>query len=197
MKNFIKSVIFTGLLTAMPLGAQPHTYQVDGAHSKVGFTVTHLQLSEIDGRFNDFQGSVVWDAKKPENSKVQFTVKADSIDTGNAKRDAHLKNDDFFAADKFPTLTFSSTSVKKLSGEKYSLIGDLTVHGVTKRVTLPATIKGPVDPLGQGKMAIGFDSRFKINRIDYGVGAGWQGGSDKLVGHDVFITVKGEAYRGE
>lgn len=197
MKNLFRAIALIGLLTAAPLWAKPQTYRVDGAHSHVGFSATHLQLSEVDGRFNDFEGTVQWDEKEPANSRIQFSVKIDSVDTGNAKRDEHLKSDDFFSAEKFPTMTFTSTSIKKLEGDKYSLVGDLTIHGVTKSVTLPLTVKGPVDPFGKGQKAIGFDSRFKINRIDYGVGAGWQGGSDKLVGHDIFITVKGEAHQGE
>lgn len=194
MTSFFRTIVLAGLLTAAPLWAKPITYQVDSVHSHVGFSALHLQLAEVDGRFNDFRGTVHWDDKNPANSKIQFSVKIDSVDTGNAKRDEHLKSDDFFSAEKFPTMTFTSTSIKKLNDEnKYSLVGDLTIHGVTKRVTLPLTMRGPLDPHGKGLQAIGFDSRFKINRIDYGVGANWQGGSDKLIGHDIFITVKGEA----
>lgn len=195
MKKTFQSLLLAALLTVGQTWAEPVSYPVDGAHSRVGFTVTHLQLSEVDGWFDNFSGTVNWDEKDPSKSKIAFSVKATSIDTGNEKRDGHLKSDDFFAVEKFPTLSFTSTSVKKLSDNKYSLVGDLTIHGVTKRVTLPATIKGPVDAFGNGKKILGFDSRFKINRIDYGVGAGWQGGSDKLVSHDVFINVKGEAHQ--
>ena len=113
------------------------------------------------------------------------------------RRDGHLKSPDFFDTAKYPTLTFETTSVEALSGNKYALTGDLTMHGVTKRITVPATIRGPVDAMGNGSLSLGFSTTFKVNRIEYGVGAGWKGGSDKVVGHDVFVSIKGEAHQGK
>lgn len=197
MKKFMMTVLLGAALSAQPILAQPKTYQVDGTHSRVGFSVTHLQLSEVEGRFGEYEGTIKWDAEKPAKSKIEFTVKADSIDTDNDRRDGHLKSPDFFDTAKYPTLTFETTSVEPLSGDKYALTGDLTMHGVTKRVTLPATIRGPVDAMGNGKMSLGFSTSFKVNRIDYGVGAGWKGGSDKVVGHDVFVSIKGEAHQSQ
>ena len=197
MKKTLAAVMLGAALLAQPILAQPKTYDVDGAHSRVGFSVTHLQLSEVEGRFGNYQGTINWDADKPANSKIKFTVKADSIDTGNDQRDGHLKSPDFFDTAKYPTLTFETTSVEPLSGNRYALTGDLTMHGVTKRVTVPATIKGPVDAMGQGNLSLGFSTSFKVNRIDYGVGSGWKGGSDKIVGHDVFVSIKGEAHQGK
>ena len=184
-------------LTLMGFIANPvaaKEYQVDSAHSKIGFSVTHLQLSEVEGRFNDFSGKFDWNADNPASSSLTFTAKTDSVNTDNAKRDSHLKNDDFFAADKYPELKFESTKIEKLSGDRYNVTGNLTAHGVTKKISVPATIKGPVDLFGDGKESLGFRATFKINRIDYGIGSGWKGGSDKVVGHDVFITVQGEAH---
>ena len=184
-------------LTLMGFIANPvaaKEYQVDSAHSKIGFSVTHLQLSEVEGRFNDFSGKFDWNADNPASSSLTFTAQTDSVNTDNAKRDSHLKTDDFFAADKYPELKFESTKIEKLSGERYNVTGNLTAHGVTKKISVPATIKGPVDLFGDGKQSLGFRATFKINRIDYGIGAGWKGGSDKVVGHDVFITVQGEAH---
>ena len=197
MKKTLATVMLGAALLAQPLLAQPKTYEVDGAHSRVGFSVTHLQLSEVEGRFGDYQGTINWDAEKPANSKIKFTVKADSIDTDNDRRDGHLKSPDFFDTAKYPTLTFEITSVEALSGNKYALTGDLTMHGVTKRITVPATIRGPVDAMGNGSLSLGFSTTFKVNRIEYGVGAGWKGGSDKVVGHDVFVSIKGEAHQGK
>ena len=197
MKKTLATVMLGAALLAQPLLAQPKTYEVDGAHSRVGFSVTHLQLSEVEGRFGDYQGTINWDAEKPANSKIKFTVKADSIDTDNDRRDGHLKSPDFFDTAKYPTLTFEITSVEALSGNKYALPGDLTMHGVTKRITVPATIRGPVDAMGNGSLSLGFSTTFKVNRIEYGVGAGWKGGSDKVVGHDVFVSIKGEAHQGK
>ena len=156
--------------------------------------MTHLQLSEVEGRFNDFSGKFDWNADNPASSSLTFTAQTDRVNTDNAKRDSHLKTDDFFAADKYPELKFESTKIEKLSGERYNVTGNLTAHGVTKKISVPATIKGPVDLFGDGKQSLGFRATFKINRIDYGIGAGWKGGSDKVVGHDVFITVQGEAH---
>ena len=195
MKKKVLSVLTA--LTLMGFIANPvaaKEYEVDSAHSKIGFSVTHLQLSEVEGRFNDFSGKFDWNADKPASSSLSFTAKTNSVNTDNAKRDSHLKTDDFFAADKYPELKFESTKIEKLSGERYNVTGNLTAHGVTKKISVPATIKGPVDLFGDGKQSLGFRATFKINRIDYGIGAGWKGGSDKVVGHDVFITVQGEAH---
>ena len=195
MKKKVLSVLTALTLMgfiANPVGAKE--YQVDSAHSKIGFSVTHLQLSEVEGRFNDFSGKFDWNADNPASSSLTFTAKTDSVNTDNAKRDSHLKNDDFFAADKYPELKFESTKTEKLSGDRYNVTGNLTAHGVTKKISVPATIKGPVDLFGDGKESLGFRATFKINRIDYGIGSGWKGGSDKVVGHDVFITVQGEAH---
>ena len=169
-------------------------YEVDSAHSSLGFSVTHLQLSDVEGRFNDFSGTFDWNASNPEKSSIQFSAKTSSINTNNQKRDNHLRSDDFFDADKYPSLTFKSTKIEKLSGDRYNVTGELSAHGVTKTISVPASIKGPVDLFGDGKESLGFRATFKINRIDYGIGSGWQSGSDKVVGHDVFITVKGEAH---
>ncbi len=191
----ILSVWLFVVAMAVPSVAKP--FVVDSAHSTIGFSVTHLQLSEVEGRFNSFDGSIDWNKDKPEASKINFTVNVNSVDTANKKRDEHLLSDDFFAADKFKTMTFKSTSVSHLSGDKYKVVGDLTIHGVTKSIVLSANIKGPIDAFNDGSESIGFKTTFKINRIQYGVGDGWKGGSDKIVGHDVFITIKGEAHEPE
>lgn len=170
-------------------------FTVDSAHSSIGFTVTHLQLSEVEGRFNDFTGTFDWKAGNPAQSKLEFSAKTSSVNTDNAKRDAHLQSEDFFHTAKFPTLTFQSTKIEKLSGDRYNVTGSLTAHGVTKTITVPARIKGPVDVFGDGEESLGFRATFKIDRLDYEIGSGWQSGSDKVVGHDVFITVKGEAHQ--
>lgn len=170
-------------------------FEVDSAHSQIGFSVTHLGLSEVEGRFNDFSGKFDWDAKNLKKSSISFTAKTESVNTDNAKRDKHLRNDDFFDAAKYPNLSFKSTKIEKLSGNRYNVTGELSAHGVTKTIKVPATIKGPIDAFGDGEESIGFRATFKINRLDYGIGSGWQSGSDKVVGHDVFITVKGEAHQ--
>ena len=194
MSHFWKRTALTGLLSlSLAAGALADKYQVDAAHSSLGFSVTHLQMSEVDGRFKDFSGEFDWNPKALAKSSITFTAKASSITTDNDKRDEHLRGSDFFDVEKFPTLTFKSTGIKALGEDRYSVSGNLTVHGVTKPVTVQATIKGPSDPMKSGKPIIGFRTTFKINRMDYGVGANWKGNSDSVVSHAVFITIKGEA----
>lgn len=195
MKKKILTLIsaFTCLvLAATPASAKK--FEVDSAHSKIGFSVTHLGLSEVDGKFTNFKGAFDWDAKNLKSSKITFSARAASIDTDNAKRDKHLRSGDFFATNTYPELKFESTKIEKVSSNRYIVTGKLTAHGTTKTIKTTARIKGPVDLFGDGSESIGFRSTFKINRIDFGIGAGWKGGSDKVVGHDVFITVQGEAH---
>ena len=192
MKSKLISLITCLLLVTGAVSAKE--YEVDSAHSKVGFSVTHLQLSEVEGKFNDFTGKIIWEPKDLKSSKIFFKAKTNSIDTDNMKRDSHLKGSDFFDAAKYPELSFESTKIKRLGSERYSVSGKLTAHGVTRNIKVTVRMKGPVDLFGDGEMSLGFNTRFKINRISYGIGAGWKGGSDKVVGHDVFITVKGEAH---
>lgn len=192
MKNYLlTSVLAILAVTNISLAKE---FQVDTAHSQIGFSVTHLQLSEVKGRFTDFKGTIDWNADDPTTSQVYFEVGVKSVNTDNEKRDDHLRGTDFFDAQKYPKMTFKSTSVESLGENRYNVTGNLTAHGVTKTISVPVRIKGPVDPFGDGEESIGFSGRFKINRIDYGVGAGWKGGSDSVVGHDVFITVSGEAH---
>ena len=193
-KKFLSIITAFACLVLATSSVSAKEYEVDSGHSSIGFTVTHLGLSEVEGRFKDFKGSFNWQPKSLKASSLSFTAQANSISTDNKKRDNHLRGDDFFDIEKFSTLTFKSTKIKKLSGQKYAITGKLTAHGVTKTIKIPATIKGPVDLFNDGEESIGFRATFKINRIDYGIGAGWQSGSDKVVGHDVFLTIKGEAH---
>lgn len=189
--NLRKLTATTLLALTLTSGAFAENYKVDTAHSSVGFTVTHLKISEVDGRFRDFSGDLVWDPKALGKSSIAFTVASNSVDTDNDKRDEHLRSADFFDVEKYPTLSFQSREISALGSDRYTVKGDLTVHGVTKPVTFQANIKGPVDAFGTP--TLGFRAAFKINRIDYKIGDNWKGGSDAMVGHDVFLTIKGEA----
>lgn len=194
-KKLIHTALSSLLLFSLATGASAEKYKVDSAHSTVGFTVTHLQLSEVDGRFKDFSGEINFDPKAPAKTTISFTAQTKSVNTDNDKRDAHLQGSDFFDVEKYPTMTFKSTKVTALGEDQYTVIGDLTIHGVTKQVQVKANIKGPVDAFKDGNLSIAFKSTFKINRMDYKVGDGWKGGSDSVVSHDVFITLKGEAHQ--
>jgi polyisoprenoid-binding protein YceI len=138
---------------------------VDKAHSKIGFTVDHMVVAEVDGNFKDFDGKVVTKSPDFSGADVDFAAKVASIDTDNEKRDGHLKSDDFFNAEKYPELKFKGKLVKE--GEKYFLKGDLTIRDVTKPVTLDVTYGGTVKVSGSEKA--GFKINGKINRQDYGL----------------------------
>ncbi len=149
-------------------------YGFDKAHSHIGFSVTHI-LSKVPGEFKDYDGSFSFDPANPESGKIKVTIQAASISTDNEMRDHHLQSADFFDAEKFPTLTFKSTGVSKGdSDNKYKVVGDLTIHGVTKSVTLDVNYLGAdTMPMGKdGKMVakiVGFSATTTIDRRDYGL----------------------------
>jgi polyisoprenoid-binding protein YceI len=172
------------------------TYNFDPAHGVIGFSVRHLEIALVEGRFKDFKGTVNFDDKDITKSTVEFSAKIDSVDTGVAPRDAHLKTADFFDAAKYPEMTFKSTKVEK-KGKNLVLYGDLTIKGVTKPVALPFTIAGAVsDPWGGTRF--GIEASTKINRRDFGINFGnalANGGID--VGNEVAIKLHLEAVRAE
>jgi len=143
------------------------SYKIDAVHSEVGFKVRHL-VSRTSGRFTKFNGTIQVDEKSIENSNVLVTIEVASISTDNANRDAHLRSADFFDAEKFPTITFKSTSVKEVSKGQLQITGDFTMRGVTKRITLPITsLGGMASPFKDYRA--GFEGSLKINRQDFGV----------------------------
>jgi polyisoprenoid-binding protein YceI len=160
-------VLAAGLAAAAVSAGAGDVYNVDKVHSEVSFQVKHL-MSNVRGRFTDFGGKVSIDPSRPEASAVEFTIKAASIDTANADRDKHLRSADFFDVEKTPEITFKSTSIGKTGENSYAVTGDFTMHGVTKRVTLPVTFTGfATDPWG-GERA-GFELATTLNRKDYGI----------------------------
>jgi polyisoprenoid-binding protein YceI len=125
-------------------------------------------VTKVRGQFNEFNGSVFLDAENPANSKVEITIKAASIDTRNADRDAHLRSNDFFAMEEYPEITFRSTRVQQLRENNYDVTGDLTIRGVTKPVTINFELNGGAqDPWGNFR--VGFEGQTTINRKDWGV----------------------------
>ena len=144
------------------------TWTVDPVHSSVEFAVRHLMITTVKGRFTDVQGTVTLDEANPAASSVDIAVQVASIDTREPQRDAHLKSADFFEVEKFPTLTFRSTSVRDQKKDGFTLIGDLTLHGVTREVALDVTTEGRAkDPWG-GQRA-GYTATTKIKRSDFGL----------------------------
>jgi polyisoprenoid-binding protein YceI len=143
------------------------TLDFDRSHSEIAFQVRHL-LSKVRGRFTDFSGTIDFDAARPRESRVDVVIQAASVDTAEPARDTHLRSADFFDVEKFPTLAFTSTSVTPRGHEAYDVVGDLTIHGVTKQVTLPASYLGTArDPWGNEKFV--FEAELTLNRKDFGL----------------------------
>jgi polyisoprenoid-binding protein YceI len=144
------------------------TYSVDPTHTRIGFVARHAMVTKVRGSFNDFEGSGYFDAANPANSKLQLTIKAASVDTGNADRDAHLRSNDFLDMDTYPQITFASTGVEPVGSDSYRVTGDLTIKGVTRSVTVDFEYTGTaVDPYGNQR--IGFEGTTTVNRKDWGV----------------------------
>ncbi len=154
-------------LAAAAATAAPVAYKIDKSHSDVGFKVRHF-FSKTPGRFSDFSGMINLDEKNPSASSVDVTIQTASIQTNNERRDNHLRSDDFFNAEKFPTITFKSTKITPVEGNKFKVDGDLTIRDVTKPVTLDAELVG-MGAVGQSGTRAGFQATTSVNRKDYGV----------------------------
>jgi polyisoprenoid-binding protein YceI len=187
---------FAPAAVAVPAhAAEPANHQtewtLDAAHTVVGFTVPHMVVSEVDGQFKQFSGKVLLDENDLTRSSVELSVQVASIDTGNADRDKHLRTSDFFDAEKFPTITFTSSKITR-AGKAYKISGKLTMRGVTKDVVLDATLSEAVtNPWG--KQVRGAKLTAKVNRQDFGIS--WNKSLDKggiAVGNEVTISVKAE-----
>ena len=168
------------------------TYAIDKTHSELIFQVRHL-VTRVRGRFTDFDGAVTVDAADPARSSVTLSIKAATIDTGTADRDAHLRSDDFFAVETYPTLTFTSSRVTKKTEELYEVTGTLTIRGVARDVTLPVTFLGAAkDPWGNER--VGFETEIAINRKEFGLT--WNAALETggfLVGDEVKISASVQA----
>jgi polyisoprenoid-binding protein YceI len=169
------------------------TWKIDPAHSGVHFTVRHMVFTKVRGSFSGFEGSIEFDPDQPSASRVTAKIDATTIDTREAKRDEHLRSADFFDVEKFPAITFESASVEKRGEDRYTLTGDLTIHGTTRRVELDAEYLGTGgDPWGGQRVA--FQAETKILRKDFGLS--WNqvletGGL--LVGDQIEITLDVQA----
>ncbi len=154
--------------TVTTTAALTGTYAIDAAHSRIGFVARHAMVTKVRGSFNEFDGTGYFDADDPTRSHLELTIKAASIDTRNADRDAHLRGNDFFAMDRHPEITFASTRVDQVGDDTFRVTGDLTMKGVTKPVTVDFEYAGvAVDPFGNQR--IGFEGRATVNRKDWGV----------------------------
>lgn len=169
------------------------TYTIDTSHSLIEFSVKHMMVSTVKGRFTQFQGELFVDEETPANSKVNVTIDTASINTGDERRDGHLRSADFFDPEKYPTVTFASKKVEALGGEKYLVTGDLTLHGVTREVTFDITREGVAKTM-QGVPMQAFSAALSISRKEFGLewnvaleSGGW------LVSDNVKISLEIEA----
>lgn len=183
------------ILTVTALGALAQSYDIDSAHSGASFSVKHMMVTNVSGRFSSVKGKVVYDEKNLAKSSVEAEIDINTVNTNEPKRDGHLKSPDFFDAEKFPTMTFKSTKVYKAGGVT-KVDGNLTLHGVTKPVTLTleelsGEIKHPMGTIVRGAVA-----KTKINRRDFGLV--WNKALDSggvMVGEEIAITLEIEASR--
>ncbi len=192
--SFIISVLVV-FLWLNPASAKMERWEIDKVHSNIYFDIRHTYAT-VRGFFGDFSGSILHDTENPENSRVDFEVKVDSINTNIIKRDEHLRSDDFFAAKTYPKMTFRSTHVKRIEGNRYLMEGDMTIKGVTKKIAVPFIYFGMrQDPMQKGVMVAGLEAEFVIDRLDYGVGDGkfFKMGA---IGKDVHIVVTLEVLKG-
>jgi polyisoprenoid-binding protein YceI len=182
------NVMIAALLLAGSAFAQT-TWNIDKTHSKIGFSVVHMVVSETEGTFKDYTGTVISKTEDFIGAEVSFTAKVASINTENERRDGHLKSADFFDAEKFPEISFKGNIVK--TGTKYKLVGDFTMKGVTKKVEFDMTFGGTINT-GRGVKA-GFKVNGVINRQDYGVAwSSKMAGGEMVVSDDVTLVIKVE-----
>jgi polyisoprenoid-binding protein YceI len=177
------------LSTDLPAQGQT-TWVVDKGHSNVKFSVTHMVVSEMEGSFRTFDGSVVHSKADLSDAKIEFTVDINSVFTDNDRRDAHLKSNDFFNAEQYPQMKFVSTSFVPQGGKKYKLSGNLTIRDVTKPVVFDVTFGGTI-PTQNGGAKAGFTAVGSIDRFDYNLK--WDRATESgnlVVSREVAITIK-------
>ncbi len=195
--SFFRNVLFSAAATVLATGvamAQANTYTIDKAHSEADFAIKHMAVSTVHGSFRGVSGSVIYDAADVTKSSVNAVIDVTTVDTGVPMRDTHLKSPDFFDTAKFSTMTFKSTSVKQ-DGSSLDVMGDLTLHGVTKPVTLKVDVSKE-EPGMKGGSVRGFEATTTINRKDFGLT--WNGtlkSGDSVLGDDVKIDISIEGDR--
>ncbi|HWQ08866.1 MAG TPA: YceI family protein [Holophaga sp.] len=185
MRPFIVLAAFL----AFPLLASD-TYQIDPAHSEISFRVQHLGLSKVFGRFTNYQGAILLDDQDLSRSKVDVSIEAYSVNTESDARDKHLRSADFFDVARFPNVTFHSVSVKPAGKDRFDVTGDFTLHGVTRRLTLPMAATGTARTPKETR--VGFEGTVTLNRSDYGMTY-----MPGIVGDGVAVTLGIEAVKAE
>jgi polyisoprenoid-binding protein YceI len=173
----MKTIKITLMLAVVALFSftvvEQFSYTVDNAHSRLGFTIKHMGISDFNGNFGKFETKITTSKADFSDAVVELSADVNTINTGNEMRDGHLKSADFFETEKFPTLTFKSSAFKLVKGKNYKIEGDLTLHGVTKKVTLNAVHYGNVENPQNKKTVAGFKVTGVIKRSEFGIGAGF------------------------
>jgi len=189
----IAAALSLAVAAPAPVAAQQATWRIDATHSELSFRIRHY-VTRVRGTFAKWEGVITADPRNLEGGSVQVTVDSKSIDTNDERRDTHLRSNDFFAADSFPTLTFKSTRVE-VREEELRVHGDLTIRGITKPVILTGAFSGVMKD-AQGRERIGFEATTKINRLDHKVT--WNRaveGGGVMLGDEVEINIQIEAVR--
>lgn len=162
------SIVFATIVAIATSVTAQKNWSVDPRHSKIKFTTTHSMITEVDGYFKVYEGQITGAKEDFTGASILFSADASSINTEDEQRDGHLKSPDFFDVEKYPKITFKSTSFKKLNSKNYKLVGDLTIKGVTKTVSFDVIYTGTVkDPSGDTRA--GFKLTGNVNRYDYGL----------------------------
>ncbi|AOY44535.1 MULTISPECIES: YceI family protein [Psychrobacter] len=177
IKTTTKALLISSALaiTTMASAALPTQWQLDNSHTRVGFSVEHMGFSTVMGHFSDVDGTVQFDLKNPNQTQFNFVVDTDSIDTGWEARDKHLKTDEFFNVEKYPTMSFKSTQVNFINPQQAKVTGDFTLLGQTKPLTLNLTLKKIDNSPLTKEPVVGFRATGNIDRTAYGMDAYSQG----------------------
>ena len=187
--------IAIAVVVALPVLAHADSWQIDSSHTSVEFTVRHMMISNVKGQFQKTTGTITANGNDPASAKVNVTIDASSVDTRVERRDAHLKSPDFLDVAKFPTITFKSTKVEAAGPNKWTMTGDLTIHGVTRPVVLDVEGSGPPIQV-MGHTRAGASATGKIKRSDFGLT--WNKALETggvLVGDDIAISIDVEAVK--
>ena len=192
----IYSIIITAAALIFTSHAFAYNWEVDKDHAEIRFEVNHI-LTGVSGRFNEFEGKIFFDPARPETGKFDFTVKVDSVNTSNGKRDTHLRSKDFFNASAFPEMKFQSTGISHIQGDRYALEGKMTIKDVSKDIRIEFRFFEPKPhPFDKKKKVAGFVTRFPLNRLDYSVGNG-KFLKMGVVGKEVDVEIAMEALTGK
>jgi polyisoprenoid-binding protein YceI len=191
MKNTSKFLVLAGLVfvSLSAVRAEVETYTIDPVHSSIGFSIRHF-VSKVPGTFTKYSGTITVDRDNLEKSSTEAVITVGSVNTGNEKRDGHLKSPDFFDVAKYETITFKSTSWKKTGEDTFDVAGDLTIHGVTKPVVLKTKLLGFGPGMG-GVQLSGWEATTTLNKSDFGVNGPAMLG--KALGDEVVVTLNIEA----